>query len=141
MKFAITSITVIITLFSISGSAQEAAFADMPANYDDTNGARNEKLNFFIISKRKKGKLDPATRFNVLRTKLKSIFRPTNFVAIVAEDASRASSKIVHRLKKYNANIGTIWFDSHGAYKKGYSLFYIGHDEISYKNVSDSAIT
>ncbi|HKC37437.1 MAG TPA: hypothetical protein VKB95_15280, partial [Chitinophagaceae bacterium] len=98
-----------------------------------------QKLNFFVVSKRKKGKLDPATRFNVLRSKIKSLFRPKNFVAIVAPGADHASVKILHRLEKYNASIGTIWFDSHGAYRKGYSLFYIGHDEINYENLVDSS--
>jgi hypothetical protein len=34
-----------------------------------------------------------------------------------------------------------VWFDSHGLYKKGYSLFYIGHDEISFKKLKDSSFT
>ena len=100
--------------------------------------AKRGKLNFFIISKRQKGKLDAATRFNILRTKIKSTFRPNRFVAIVAADTEKAKAKILHRLKKHNANIGTIWFDSHGIYKRGYSLFKIGNDEVSYKNIRDS---
>jgi len=104
-----------------------------------TPSAKKGTLNFFIISKRKKGKIDPATRFNVMRAKIKSFFRPKNFVAIVADDAGQATVKILARLKKYDANIGTIWFDSHGMFKKGYSLFFIGHDEINYKSIKDSA--
>ena len=102
---------------------------------------QKQKLNFFVVSKRKKGKLDPATSFNILRTKIKSLWRPKNFVAIIAGDAEQASAKIIHRLKKYNANIGTVWFDSHGSYKKGYSLFYIGHDEVSFKKLKDYSFT
>jgi hypothetical protein len=100
--------------------------------------SQKKKLNFFIVSKRKKGALDPATRFNVFRAKLKSIFRQKKFVAIVARDAQQASTKIQYRLKKYDAHIGTLWFDSHGMYKKGYSLFFIGRDEVSYKTLKDS---
>jgi hypothetical protein len=76
-----------------------------------------------------------------LRTKIKSLWRPKNFVAIIADDADQASAKIIHRLKKYNANIGTVWFDSHGSYKRGYSLFYIGHDEVNFKKLKDSSFT
>ena len=47
--------------------------------------------------------------------------------------------KVNYRLRKYNARIGTIWFDSHGMYKKGYSLFFIGKDEYSYNTLKDSA--
>ena len=106
---------------------------------EPTPALKKSTLNFFVIAKRKKGKIDPATRFNVMRAKIKSFFRPRKFVAIIANDPTHASDKILTRLKKYNANIGTIWFDSHGSYKKGYSLFYIGHSEINFKNINDSA--
>ncbi len=98
-----------------------------------------KKLNFFVIAKRKKGKLDLATRFNVFRTKLKSLFRKEKFISIVAGDARQMSAKVQYRLNKYKGSIGTIWFDSHGMYKKGYSLFFIGHDEYSYKTLKDSS--
>ncbi len=101
---------------------------------------KKKKLNFFVISKRKKGALDLASRFNVFRAKLKSMFRRKKFVAIVAKDGQQASAKILYRLEKYNGRIGTLWFDSHGMYKKGYSLFFIGKDEFSYKTLKDSAI-
>jgi hypothetical protein len=100
--------------------------------------SQKKKLNFFVVSKRHKGKLDPASRFNVFRSKLKSLFRRKKFVAIVASNAQHASDKIQYRLKKYNSRIGTIWFDSHGMYKKGYSLFFIGTDEYNYKTLKDS---
>ena len=127
------------TFISTGVFAQENSSLPAEIKNETTVNAKKEKLNFFIVSKRKKGKLDPATRFNVLRTKIRSLFRPKSFVAIVAPDAGHASAKILHRLEKYNASIGTIWFDSHGAYKKGYSLFYIGHDEINFKNLNDSS--
>jgi len=130
----------IVILFSATAFAQESQPPEMTTGKEVAITTNNKTLNFFIISKRKKGKLDPATRFNVLRTKIRSLFRPKNFVAIIAADADQASAKIIHRLKKYNASIGTIWFDSHGAYKRGYSLFYVGHDEINFRNINDSSI-
>ena len=133
-------IAFIIGFFSITASAQD----NLPTeaiNQPTALTEKKQKLNFFVVSKRKKGKLDPATRFNVLRTKIRSLFRPKNFVAIIAGDAEQASAKIIHRLNKYNATIGTIWFDSHGAYKKGYSLFYIGQDEINFRKLKDSSFT
>jgi hypothetical protein len=102
---------------------------------------KQKKLNFFIISKRKKGKLDLATRFNVLRSKIKSTMRPEKFVAIVAENAEVMSAKVRYRLEKYNATMGTIWFDSHGIYKKGHSLFQVGSTEVSFKTLKDSSVT
>ncbi len=97
-------------------------------------------INFFIISKREKGRLDLASRFNVFRSKIKNFFRRKKFVAIVARDAGHMSRKMQRKLNKYNAHIGTLWFDSHGKYKKGYSLFYIGRDEVSSHTIYDSTI-
>ena len=141
MKPTNTIIALVISSFSITVSAQDIQTIDTPVQKAIAQPEKKQKINFFIVSKRKKGKLDPATSFNVLRTKIKSLWRPKNFVAIIAADADQASAKILHRLKKYNANIGTVWFDSHGLYKKGYSLFYIGHDEISFKKLKDSSFT
>jgi hypothetical protein len=141
MKPTTTILALIFCSSSITAFAQvsDAIYASERKTISSTE--LKQKLNFFVVSKRKKGKLDPATSFNVLRTKIKSLWRPKNFVAIIAADADQASAKILHRLKKYNANIGTVWFDSHGLYKKGYSLFYIGHDEISFKKLKDSSFT
>ena len=141
MKPTNTIIALVISSFSITASAQDMQSTDPSLQKAVVVTEKKQKLNFFVVSKRKKGKLDPATSFNVLRTKIKSLWRPKNFVAIIAADADQASAKILHRLKKYNANIGTVWFDSHGLYKKGYSLFYIGHDEISFKKLKDSSFT
>ncbi len=120
-------------------SQQDSIISEKPAPAT-TVTEQKKKLNFFIISKRKKGALDLASRFNVFRTKLKSLFRQKKFVAIVAKDGQQASARILYRLEKYNGRIGTLWFDSHGMYKKGYSLFFIGKDEYSYKTLKDSAI-
>ena len=139
MKPTNTIIALVISSFSITPSARDMQSTDPPLQKAVVASEKKQKLNFFVVSKRKKGKLDPATRFNVLRTKIKSLTRPKSFVAIIAGDAEQASAKIRHRLEKYNASIGTIWFDSHGAYKRGYSLFYIGHNEINFKNINDSS--
>ncbi len=102
--------------------------------------SEKKQLNFFIVSKRKKGKLDLATRYNVFRTKMKSFFKPKRFISVVAKDAESMSTKVEYSLRRHNARIGTLWFDSHGMYKKGYSLFFIGHDEYSYKTLNDSCL-
>ena len=140
MKPTTTILAMILCSFSIVTFAQDKQAFDASEQKTISSTEQKQKLNFFVVSKRKKGKLDPATRFNVLRTKIKSLTRPKSFVAIIATDAAHASAKIRHRLEKYNARIGTIWFDSHGAYKRGYSLFYIGHDEISYRKLKDTSL-
>lgn len=112
-----------------------------PVTASDSSVFQKKQLNFFIISPPKKGKLDLAARYNILRGKLNGLFRKKRFAAIVAKNAMQMSQKIQIRLQKENACIGTLWFDSHGLYKKGYSLFYIGHDEFSYHSTKDSLFT
>jgi hypothetical protein len=109
------------------------------AEHDFVSMHEKSKMNFFIISKPKKGKIDLASRFNIVRGKMKGMFHKKVFVAIVAKDATHASAKVQRKLNKYDGRIGTLWFDSHGMYRKGYSLFFIGHDEISYYTLKDSA--
>ena len=94
-------------------------------------------MNFFVISKPKK-LLDPATRFNILRGKIKSLLKPKKFSCIVASSANEMSRKIQYRAKKNNVMIGSLWFDSHGSYRKGYSLFTIGKDEFNHVSMKDS---
>src|SRR5688572_33168938 len=105
MKPASFLTTLMLSTFLVTASAQDKEQSENLSPAPQT--VKKGPLNFFVIAKRKKGKLDPATRFNVLRTKLKSLTRPKNFVAIVAKDAQQASAKIVHRLDKHNADIGT----------------------------------
>lgn len=142
MQLKILSTILLLVLFTNhTTSAQTlSVFPEENSKVEAGVTAVKNHLNFFIVSKRKKGQFDPATRFNALRAKIKSFFHKKKFVAIVAKDSKQASAKIRHRINKYNANIGTIWFDSHGKYIKGYSLFFIGHDEFNYKNLKEPGI-
>lgn len=129
----------LILICSVAG----ARFEKKPGKKNSTStvtNARKNSMNFFVVSKRKKGKLDLATRFNILRTNIRSFFHREKFVSIVASDSRQMSRRIQTWLNKKNANLGTVWFDSHGMYKKGYSLFFIGHDEVSYKTLRDSSL-
>ena len=112
----------------------------VPFEEASNTSASSRYLNFFVISKRKSGKFDPASRFNVLRSKVRGLFNRKKFVAIVASNADEMTREVKHKLNKHRARIGTIWFDSHGMYKKGYSLFLIGNDEFSYKTLKDSQV-
>ncbi len=121
----------------------EAKFEKKPGKFKPlgiAGSTARQTVNFFIVSKRKKGKLDLATRFNVLRTKLRGLFHREKFVSVIARDSRHMSNKLTCWLDKKNAALGTVWFDSHGMYKKGYSLFFIGHDEVSYKTIYDSTL-
>ncbi|HEY6503644.1 MAG TPA: hypothetical protein VIZ28_06675 [Chitinophagaceae bacterium] len=141
-QLKLTTITILILLLNSSSRAQQDAgtcIEPTPGDYT-TNVANKQKVhNFFIISQPKKGKLDLGSRYSILRAKMKSFFRQKKFVAIVAKDIQMVSAKMQYRLDKYNTKIGTLWFDSHGTFKKGYSVFFTGKDEFNYRSVNDTS--
>lgn len=139
------TITLITCIFvSTFANAQVADINPTPAAdgsiyaANSTIVSKKRKFNFFVISKRKRGKLDLATRFNIFRTRIKGLFRKKRFKSIIAANAQDASDKIRSRLSNKNGRIGTLWFDSHGLYRKGYSLFFVGKDEFSYQTLQDT---
>lgn len=136
MKLQLFNLVLLFTLHNQTSSAQAEDF------YLKKNELIQESnhINFFIISKREKGKIDPATSYNVLRAKFRSILNNKHFKTIVAVNARQMSVKVKNMLLKNKAKIGTIWFDSHGKYKKGYSLFTVGSDEVSVKTLADSSL-
>lgn len=137
MKLLLFNLAIISILYSQSVCSQTNDSQTVKTELRNSNN----RINFFIISKRKHGKIDLATRYNVLRSKIRGLLSKRKLVSIVAADASQMSEKVQTWLRKTNSNIGTIWFDSHGMYKKGYSLFTIGKDEISYKTLADKSMS
>jgi hypothetical protein len=139
MRQATTILTLsFFSLFSFLVSAGQNTSEEIVSPFNKTS-KEVKNLNFFIVTPPKKGKPDLAARYNILRGKINSLFQKNHFVTIVARNANQISSAVRNKLQKKNALIGTLWFDSHGFYKKGYSLFYIGHDEMNYKSVKDSS--
>ena len=97
------------------------------------------RINFYVISR--PHKIDPASYYNIARTKLKCVFKGKRFKAIVASSPKKMERQIKKALNKHDAMIGSLWFDSHGSFKKGYSFFTVGHGEFSYKNINDTDVT
>ena len=94
-------------------------------------------VNFFVVSKPKK-LFDPGTFFNIARAKRNQALHGGKFICIVASSTEQMVSKMEAMLRRKNAVINSLWFDSHGHYNKGYSLFEIGRDEFSHKNINDT---
>jgi hypothetical protein len=119
----------LLTLLACSILVNAKVGSPKPDHSEMDSVSSRQRLNFFIISKRKKGHLDLATRYNILRTKIRGLSHKNTFIAIIAEDMKDAVLKMKRNLEATNTKLGTVWFDSHGAFKKGYSLFYVGKDE------------
>ncbi len=103
--------------------------------------AQPARLNFYVFTKDAYSRLDFFGQTVLLRARLKSVFRSKQLVVINAHNARQAVAAMVTMLQQRQAQVGSIWFDSHGVYKQGYSSFRIGSDEFSYKNIQDSTYT
>lgn len=95
------------------------------------------RVNFYVVNKPKT--FDLFSRLVVLRARKKGMTRRDKFVVIVATSAQEARDKMEDHLRKKNAMIGSLWFDTHGRYANGYSSFILGKDEFSYKTINDTA--
>jgi hypothetical protein len=69
------------------------------------------------------------------------LFHKAELYVIVARSSEDAVKKITSVLKKKNAMIGNLWFDSHGHWQRRRSLFEVGEEEFNYQTIRDSAIT
>ena len=114
-----TGILLLLVFRSQGQVTTERQVETEPLTSQTANIKKKKRMNFFVISKPTK-LLDPPTRFNILRAKIKSMLHPKKFSCIVAASAEDMSKKIQYRLEKQEAVIGSLWFDSHGAYAKGY---------------------
>jgi hypothetical protein len=131
-----------VCFFSLSAFGQnDSSNKDLDvrnvASSDKITSAR--RINFYVVNKPKT--LDLYSRFVIIRAKHRASTRKEKFIVIVASSTNEVKNKIIGNLEKRNAMIGSLWFDSHGRYKNGYSSFIIGNEEFSYKTIRDTAVT
>jgi hypothetical protein len=105
------------------------------------NNAPVKRLNFYIFTKDASSKLDFFGKTALLRARTKSLLSKGQLYVINAQHTAQTVYRILAILAQENALLGSLWFDSHGLYKQGYSSFHIGSDEYSYKNIDDSGHT
>lgn len=97
------------------------------------------RMNFYVVNKPKK--LDLYSRLVIIRARKRAMSRREKFIVLVASSSKAVRDRIEYQLKKKNAVIGSLWFDSHGHYKNGYSSFSLGKEEFSYKTITDTVYT
>ena len=100
--------------------------------------AQRERHNFYVTGK------DKGFHFSSLTVKAQALLhdifsKPFHFITVSSDE--EAVAKIKKILSRHHGLIGSLWFDSHGLYKQGYSSFHIGSNEFSYKNINDSTAT
>jgi len=76
-----------------------------------------------------------------LRARLRALFDKGSFFVIAGQTDSEVADKLIRLMKRKNAMIGSIWFDSHGHYGKGHSVFDLGMTGFSYESLKDNLQT
>jgi len=117
-------------------------FTIASSNALDTNDSNKEparRINFVVSPKQKK--FDGAPFSFQLQAILMRKYHKKDFYLVIAGSSEDMLKKITRILKRKNAMIGNIWFDSHGHFQRRRSLFEIGEEEFNYKTIHDSAFT
>lgn len=136
-------ISVISKAQTVTDKAPDAAVT----NAEDANEINQWKkenaarLNFYVISKENKKKIDLTAFSTNLRARIRSFFDRKKFFVITAHSSKEAMIKIERKLRRKRKLIANLWFDSHGHYGNRFSSFSIGEDKFSYKNINDTAQT
>jgi hypothetical protein len=115
------------------------ALQTMAQNAFNNSGQPQRRLNFMVSPKQKK--FDQAPFSFQLQAILMRKYHKDDFYVIIPGSSKEMVKKITRILKRKNALIGNIWFDSHGHFQRRRSLFEIGEEEFNYKTVRDSAFT
>lgn len=96
------------------------------------------RLNIFVLNRSRK--LDMANLSIRIHCYLAKLFHP-DLKIIQAESCADLADKLGLLMNKHpGKRIGHLWFDSHGKYKTGSSIFYIGRDTIGMMNVLSPGI-
>ena len=108
-------------------------------NVTVNSGQPLRRINFVVSPKQKK--FDQAPLSFQLQAILMRKYHKDDFYVIISGSSKEMVKKITRILKRKNALIGNIWFDSHGHFQRRRSLFEIGEEEFNYKTISDSSFT
>ena len=133
--------------FLFSMKAESQVFENNISNaktIDDENKVKNirgttkSRVNFFIFTRERKGRIDLLAFYTLERARIVSLFHRKKFYVVNARSSEDATGKVERILHKKGKLIENLWFDSHGHYGNRYSSFLIGTDQYSYKNIHDT---
>ncbi len=120
----------------------------MAQNTSDHSVQPQRRLNFMVSSRQKHFDGAPLSfQLQALLTqvRLEAVvvrkLRKKDFFVIITGSSEEMAKKITRILRRKNAMIGNIWFDSHGHFQRRRSLFEIGEEEFNSYVIHDSAFT
>ena len=112
---------------------------DSSSNIGVAIARRYSRVNVFVFSHHNKFNL---ANFSIkMSAEFTELFKKKKFRVIVIRSTKELPGAINKIIDSSKQRIGTLWFDSHGFYKGGHSLFEAGSDTFYCKNIFDSAHT
>ena len=97
--------------------------------------AAKKRINIFVTSR--SSNLDWSFTLR-LRARIRKLFDKGNFFVVAGQTDSEVADRLIRLMKRKNAMIGSVWFDSHGHYGKGHSVFDLGITGFSYESLKDT---
>ncbi|MEO6844202.1 MAG: hypothetical protein ABI184_03455, partial [Ginsengibacter sp.] len=111
---------------------------DDEKNAQPLPGFAKGRVNFFIFTRDRKGKIDLLAFYMLERARIVSLLHRKKFYVVNARSSKDAIVKVDRILHRKRKLIDNLWFDSHGHYGNRYSSFLIGTDQYSYRNIHDT---
>jgi hypothetical protein len=133
----------LLVLIKVECQVFEKSVGDVRTNNDENKvqqlqGSTKGRVNFFIFTRERKGKIDLLAFYTLERARIVSLFHRRKFYIVNARSSKDAAVKVDRILQKKKKLIENLWFDSHGHYGNRYSSFLIGTDQYSYRNIRDT---
>ena len=143
MKSIIFFICCFLFLIKAEGQVIESCVSNGPTinhenNVDQLPGYSKGRLNIFVFTRERKGKIDLLAFYTLARVRIRSFFHHKKLYVVNARSARDAMVKVESILHNKRKMLDNLWFDSHGHYGNRYSSFLIGTDQYNYRNIHDT---
>ncbi|PWU00364.1 MAG: hypothetical protein C5B52_09045 [Bacteroidetes bacterium] len=128
-----------INLHQPDSLEKTVAGIDSASRSNDFVARTYSRVNVFVFSKHNKFNL---ANFSIkISAEFTELLKKKKFRIVVIHSTRELPSAINKVLDSSRQRIGTLWFDSHGLYKGGQSLFETGNDTFYCKNIFDTTHT
>lgn len=113
-------------------------FCSVLSAQDHIKDASPKALNIIIASRIRS--FDFASISFQAQAGIQKIFHRRRLYLVYVHSIEEAATRIEQLMRKKNAKIKNLWFDSHGHFGRRVSLFEVGRDEVNYQTIREEHI-
>ncbi|TAH02308.1 MAG: hypothetical protein EAZ17_03795 [Sphingobacteriales bacterium] len=113
-------------------------YSGLRAQDDVSDLSTRQPLNIIIASRIRT--FDAASISFQAQAGIQKIFHRRRLYLVYVNGIEEAAARIEKLMKKKNARIKNLWFDSHGYFGRRVALFEVGRDEVNYQTIYEEHI-